>query len=102
MAIETESDVRTLDVETALKILRRWRRDIGKPHSRIHKDTASDNAHCIRVLEFGDCGRCSALHLESTQTSSKESVSIRCDEGHSPLDMSRQTPLGETPKCPGF
>ena len=75
--------------------------NVGKPHSRIHKDAALDNIHRLRAIDGGICGQCPNVRLEVTK-GHRQLVEVRCWGKYSPLMMYRQTELGKIPECPGF
>lgn len=77
------------------------RRHGGKKRHRVHLEAAEDNVHRLRALE-GICGNCKNVKVEIVRRDGKDTTSVYCRAGHSPLELYYDTPLGEYPGCIDF
>lgn len=89
------------EVKRAKEICRQIQLAASKRHVRIHIESTDDNANRLRALE-GICGDCQHLLIEPNLTGTRKGVGLRCTEGISPLNLFRDTELGEIPQCDSY
>lgn len=95
-------NVEVIDPKSAMRILRAHQARVGEPHNRIHKESMVDTVARMRALE-GICGSCTNLVLEKTRDYvGKPAVQLRCLAKYSPLELYRNTKLGQEANCPGL
>lgn len=73
----------------------------GEPHSRIHEETAEENAARLRALE-GICGHCAVLRLDFFHHDGKNRIAVRCRKGFSPVNIHSDVNIGRGHSCSGF
>lgn len=87
--------------QAAIGVLKKDMGRVGKAGSRIHLDTAGDNAQRLRAIN-GVCGHCVNFKIEIIYQDCKERAVLRCTKGFSPLALYRKTELGQEARCTGF
>mgnify|MGYP001592904320 CR=1 FL=1 len=93
--------ITVVTVNEALSVLRNLQSQIGHSRSRYHDGAMEDNMRRMRAIgERGICGSCDNIHPEVSLKHGKKRISLRCRANNSPLELYRQTLLGETPNCP--
>ena len=92
---------RDRQISRAKAVLRDLMGRYVKPHNRIHKQAAEDNAERLRALD-GICGKCEFLELKFPHLDGKNRVVLDCTKGHSPVALYGKTPMGEQAFCEDY
>lgn len=86
-------------VNQAIKSIKETQKSFKHQHNRVHLDTSEDNMHRLRALEIGICRSCDNLKIEFNHQDGYNRVSLGCKKGLSPLELYRNTPMGQKAKC---
>jgi hypothetical protein len=91
------------NIQSAQEVIRKMQSAAGKKGSRVHQESLETNTLKARALN-GLCGNCLNLTLcfYGKSDSPYSSVSLGCIRRHSPVEMYRNTPLGQEATCDDF
>lgn len=73
----------------------------SRRNQRLHGNQQEKNVQQMRALE-GLCGNCTNLKPLLSQASPNASVELRCSANLSPVNLYRNTPLGQEAICEKF
>lgn len=91
---------RGVQIQAALRTLRRSQLRAAKKGSRTHVQTLEARAAKTKALTLGPCKDCQGLKIEVYEEGyCSPDVSLGCSHGESPLNLHLLSELGEVPKC---
>jgi hypothetical protein len=93
-----ESEAR---IREARKVMRAFITRGTQRNGRVHDNAQDDTQNRMRALD-GICGQCEFLQLYFDRQHGKEVVRLACNAGKSPLDLYRNTEMGQTATCDGY
>lgn len=89
-----------VDPQNALRALRKVQQS-SKGHKRLRASEQEKNSSQMRALE-GICGECVNIRPFLYRSKPHDTVALGCRRDFSPINLYRNTPLGEKAFCPGF
>ncbi len=92
---------RLVSVKEAKRVIRNIQSLVDKRHRRVHMDALEDNSNRLRAIN-GLCGDCVNLRAYKKFQQGKERISLHCEVFHNPMDLYRNTELGQKAECPDF